>query len=42
MGFWDYYQGTLRDYHRDAFPAFPTKNQGVVGESGGLSVNHGA
>ena len=20
MGYWDYYKGTLRDYHRDPFP----------------------
>ena len=20
MGFWDYFSGTLRDYHRDPFP----------------------
>ena len=20
MGYWDYYRGTLRDYHRDPFP----------------------
>ena len=29
MGFGDYYKGTLRDYHRDPVPPFPTKNQGV-------------
>ena len=23
--------GDLRDYHRDPFPPFPTKNQGAVG-----------
>ena len=32
MGYWDYYRG-LRDYHRDPFPHFPTKNQGVEGGS---------
>ena len=29
MGYWDYFWGTLRDYHGDPFPhcPFPTKNQ---------------
>ena len=37
MGYWDYFWGTLRDYHRDPFPhsLLRTRELGVEGVKGG-------
>ena len=32
MGYWDYYKGTLRDYHRDPFPQSPLRTGASFGE----------
>ena len=42
MGYWDYYKGPIRDYHRDPFPHSLLRTREFWVQGAGRTLSHAA